>query len=80
MVITDLATITQVIGTLGFPIACVIILFWYVYQRDKAEKEEREMHAQEVAELKDAIMNNTVVMQKLVDKLSPENEGGEDNA
>lgn len=75
----DITAITQIIGSLGFPIACVIILFWYVYQRDRTEKEEREMHKQEVAELKDAITNNTLVMQRLVDSLLPES-SGEDNA
>lgn len=75
----DVATIAQLIGSLGFPVVCVIILFWYVYHRDKADQEERQMHKEEVFELRNAITNNTLVMQKLVDKLSP-NEGVDNNA
>ena len=65
----DISGIVQVVGSLGFPIACCIYMFWYNSKRDSDEKEEREMHKQEVSELKDAISNNTLVMQKLIDKL-----------
>lgn len=67
----DISTLIQLISTLvstvGFPIACTCALF-YFWNR------EREEHANETKELKDAINNNALVMQKLVDKL-----GGDEN-
>lgn len=63
----DVNMVTQLISTVGFPIACTCALF-YFWNR------EREDHANETKELKDAINNNTLVMQKLIDKL-----GGDGN-
>ena len=57
--------IVSVITTVGFPIACCLILFWFVYHQNKDHKEE-------VNSLRDALENNTVVMQKLLDKLGVE--------
>ena len=61
----DVTVVTQLITTVGFPIACTFVLFAYL-------NKEREEHAAETKELKEAINNNTIVMQKLIDKL----EGG----
>lgn len=69
MIDIDIATVTQLIGSLGFPIVCCIALFWYMVKQNQT-------HKQEVDELKDAINNNSIVMQKLLDKLN----GGETNA
>lgn len=63
----DANTLAQLISAVGFPIACTCALF-YFWNR------EREEHASETKELKDALNNNTLVMQKLIDKL-----GGDDN-
>lgn len=63
----DVNMVTQLISAVGFPIACTCALF-YFWNR------EREDHVSETKELKDAINNNTLVMQKLIDKL-----GGDDN-
>lgn len=72
------------IQTLGFPIAVACLSFWYIKYRDdkndnkisdllssyEAErKETRDLHRQETKELTDAITNNTMVIQKLLDKL-----------
>lgn len=73
-----------IIQTIGFPIAmCIAIALYLKYTYDK-EREERtglqeqhraEMkeimntHREEVNELKAAINSNTLVMQKLCDKL-----------
>lgn len=62
----DFATITQFISTLGFPIGVCLICFWYINKRE-------EQHKEEVTKLSEAINNNTIVMQKLVDRLG----GGE---
>ena len=58
----DITTVTQFVSTLGFPIAVCLICFWYINKRE-------EQHKEEVTELAKAINNNTIVMQKLVDKL-----------
>lgn len=58
----DITTITQFISTLGFPIAVCIICFWYINKRE-------EQHKDEITQLSAAINNNTLVMQKLVDRL-----------
>lgn len=58
----DFNTITQFIGSLGFPIAVCLICFWYINKRE-------ESHKDEVTKLAEAINNNTLVMQKLVARL-----------
>lgn len=63
----DITTITQFISTLGFPIAVCLICFWYINKRE-------EQHKEEISELAKAINNNTIVMQKLVDRLGDSDE------
>ena len=58
----DFQMITQFIGTLGFPIAVCLVCFWYINKRE-------EQHKDEIKKLSDAINNNTIVMQKLVDRI-----------
>lgn len=55
-------TVVQLINTVGFPIACVIGMAWYIREQQKAHKEE-------IKELSSAVSNNTLVLQKLVDLL-----------
>lgn len=57
-----LDVIIQVIQNVGFPIACVVAMFW-MWDR------EREEHKAEAEKWAEAINNNTAVMQKLVDRL-----------
>lgn len=52
--------IVQVISSLGFPIACSIVMF---YMWDK----EREAHDAEVKEITKAINNNNTLLQRLLD-------------
>ena len=58
----DVSTISTLIGTLGFPIVCTIALFYYIMKKDEAHKEE-------ISKLAEAVMNNTAVMQKFLDKI-----------
>lgn len=58
----DASAITQIISGVGFPIAACLICFWYVNKLT-------ETHKEEVNKLTDALNNNTLVMQKLCDKL-----------
>lgn len=58
----DISGITQLITQLGFPIACVIYLFY-------AQAKERDAHAAESKAWTDALHNNTLAIQKLTDYL-----------
>lgn len=54
--------VVDAIGSVGFPIVVSIGLFWYI-------NKSNENHKQEIDKLSEAVNNNTVVVQKLVDKL-----------
>lgn len=54
--------IINIITTVGFPICVCIICFWYIYKQDLR-------HGEEMQKLSEALNNNTLVMQQLVDKL-----------
>ena len=53
------------VSTVGFPIVCCGACFWYINKNG-------EQHKQEVDKMSEAINNNTLVMQKLIDKLGSE--------
>ena len=77
----DIVTIIQ---TVGFPIACAIAMFMMLQSEQKAHREESEKLSETITTLKidfaesirdqetsitAAINNNTLVIQKLIDKL-----------
>lgn len=77
----DLITIIQ---TLGFPIACAVAMFLMLQSEQKAHKEESQKLTETITDMKisfnnsihdqeskvtEAINNNTLVIQKLLDKL-----------
>ena len=55
--------VVTTISTVGFPIAACVALFWQTNEMQKNHKEEMDG-------VKEALNNNTLVVQKLVDKLS----------
>lgn len=61
----DMDAIVSLFSNLAVPVACLVTTF-YLWNK------EREDHKQEQKELAEAIANNTLVMQKLVDKLEQE--------
>ena len=76
--------IITIIQTVGFPIACAVAMFIMLNSEQKTHKEETENLNRTIADLKasfsdainaqksdmvTAINNNTLVIQKLVDKL-----------
>lgn len=80
----DIITIIQ---TVGFPISCAVAMFLMLQSEQKAHKEESEKMNVAITELKisfnsaiyeqdqsitQAINNNTIVIQKLLDKLEKE--------
>jgi hypothetical protein len=64
----DVSTLSQLIGSLGFPIACCIYL---IYTNNKAA----EKHAEEVEKLRETVDNNTKAMLKLCAKMGVEFDG-----
>lgn len=58
----DMSAITTLITTVGFPIAMCIALLWYIVQQNKE-------HKLETSEFVTALNNNTLVLQKLCDRL-----------
>lgn len=58
----DVDVMTSLISSLGFPIVVCIALGWYIVYRDKQTNAEMES-------LKETIENNTLVIQKLTDKI-----------
>lgn len=73
----------SLIGSLGFPIVACLGMGYYVkYQTSNYRDDVKEMqkeHKEEIASVTEALNNNTLVLQKLCDKLDSELEskGGE---
>ena len=80
-----LENVIQIVQQLGFPIAVAAACAFYVkYRDDKADqkleklqtsyaedlKNERAEHKQEMTAITEAVNNNTLIMQKLLDKLN----------
>ena len=79
--------IISIIQTVGFPIACAVAMFMMLKKETDAHKEESQrltqtiddmklsfndaIHAQETT-IAQAINNNTLVIQKLLDKMEKE--------
>lgn len=57
-----MSEVVNLISNLGFPIACVVALFWLL-------NKQREEHKEESAKFTEAINNNTLALTKLADKL-----------
>ena len=55
-------SITDLISTVGFPIACVIALGWFVVTQLNAHKEEMQQVTQ-------ALNNNTIVLNKILEHI-----------
>ena len=69
----DASQIVQIVSTLGFPIAMCLLFFWYITKRDEQHSTEikaiQEQHRDETAKMTEAINNNTLVIQRLIDKM-----------
>ena len=69
----DANTLVTLIGSLGFPIVACIAMGWFFakvnenYRNDI--KELQSTHREEVKAMTDAINNNTLVIQKLIDEM-----------
>lgn len=69
----DANTLITLIGSLGFPIVACVAMGWFFakvnenYRNDI--KELQSTHREEVKAMTDAINNNTLVIQKLIDEM-----------
>lgn len=67
----DVNAVTTMIGTLGFPICCVIALFVREGKDAEARREERRIErdarAEETDKWTQALNNNTAAIRELVD-------------
>lgn len=72
----DANTLVTLVGSLGFPIVACIAMGWFFakvnenYRNDI--KELQSTHREEVKAMTDAINNNTLVIQKLIDEMEGE--------
>ena len=69
----DIQMILTAIGTVGFPIvACCAMAYFFAKVNDNYRNDIKELnasHKEEVKAMTEAIANNTLVIQKLVDSL-----------
>ena len=72
----DVNAIVQIVTSLGFPIVCCGAMMYYVkYITDKNRDEVASLnadHKEEMLQIKDALNNNTMAIQRLCDKLDKE--------
>ena len=62
----DANTIVTLVGSLGFPICACIGLGLFVTSELRSMRSD---HKEEMAKMTEAVNNNTMVIQKLVDKM-----------
>ena len=76
------ANIMNIITNVGFPIACCLAMGLYIRELVKQHKEEianlNAKHEEETTKFAEALNKNTLVIQKLCDKMDLER--GADNA
>ena len=62
-----LQIISQIVSNLGFPIACVCVMFWQ-------QNEERKNHAAESEKWVDALNHNTLAIERLCAEIGGKND------
>ena len=67
MVILGVQEITTLIGTLGFPIAAYVGIFWYMSKRD-------EKYDNKLDKMSEVIDNNTKAITILTERIDNKNE------
>ena len=58
----DVTMVTQLVGSLGFPIVCCGALFWYLVK-------EKDAHKEEMKELRKSVEANTTAIYALCQHL-----------
>lgn len=62
-----LQIVSQLVSNLGFPIACVCVMFWQ-------QNEERKNHAAESVKWVEALNRNTVAIERLCAEIGARND------
>lgn len=70
----DVATITQLVSNLGFPIVCVGVMFWMQNKEREAHAAESERWTEVVKENTEALRDLKEVVTLLKEKVSHGNE------
>lgn len=72
----DANTIMTMVGSLGFPIvACIGMAYFFAKVNENYRTDIKDMqntHKEETKQLTEAVNNNTLVIQRLIDKLDKE--------
>lgn len=55
----DVTTISQIIGSMGFPIAACIAMFWFLNEETKSHKEETKNMTEALNDMRLAIVKLT---------------------
>ncbi len=77
----DFTSILQAIATVGFPIIACVGIAWFFnrvnenYRTDI--KELSKQHQDEMKAMTEAVSNNTLALQRLVDKLDADEKAGD---
>lgn len=64
---TVVTTISQLVSNLGFPIACVCVMFWQ-------QNEERKNHTAESEKWVEALNRNTIAIEQLCAEIGTRND------
>ena len=64
----DFALVIQAIGSVGFPIVMCLIVFVYTQKAD-------QVHDEEIRRLMEVISENTMAINRMIDRLSERVEG-----
>lgn len=70
----DITALSQVIGSLGFPILASCALFYYIQKQQEGHRSEIKELTICVDNIKEALNNNTLILQRVLDKLELESE------
>ena len=72
----DTNAIVSIVSAVGFPIVaalgCGYFVKWQYEQNMKQTEAMRQEHKEEVSKMTEALNNNTLALQKLIDKLGRE--------
>lgn len=68
--------IVQIISAVGFPIVaavgCAYFVKWQYSENQKQVESMRQEHKEEMSKMTEALNNNTLALQKLIDKIDKE--------
>lgn len=70
----DINAITQIIASLGFPIAACVAMFWQNTKLEKQHQEEMLSINKVIGDMQIALVNNTNAINNLVNLLGKEGE------